>query len=511
MRNTARELVKCDGVTLVLREGDEVYYADEDAIGPLWKGQRFRLEACMSGLSIRNREQIAVEDIYQDPRVPREFYRKTFVKSMAVTPVGHRDPIAVIGAYWARKHRPTARELALLQALADCVYFTMNNIKLRHELESLKLASDSSGETLASLYRKAEHEIASLRQAEKALRLMDLVVEESPALIAIVGRNLRYERVNPAYARILKLPREKIVGRPVSELLGLDQFDSALQPHLKKALANDRVDFESWLPVRGNIRRFFSATCVPLRLERDEVESIALILRDLTERKLMEEALQQKQGELQAFSGRLLQAQEEERSRIARELHDSLSQTLTDSVIELQKLASDLPGSFDEIGARIESIANGLADLADFLHDMARELHPPVLLHAGLAAALEELCEEFSRNSRVATLFTGKEPAVALSRDVQLALYRVAQECLRNVAKHSRAKRAWVKLTGGRNEIKLSIGDNGVGFRPEERGIRGVGISGMEERMRLAGGRLAVKSRPGQGTEVTATIPVRRE
>jgi len=119
VRKAARELSGADGVTFVVRDGDRCYYADESAIQPLWKGKRFVAATCISGWVMRNRQAVAIPDIYADPRIPHEAYRPTFVKSMAMVPVYDPDPIAAIGAYWASHHVPTERELSILKVLAD--------------------------------------------------------------------------------------------------------------------------------------------------------------------------------------------------------------------------------------------------------------------------------------------------------------------------------------------------------------------------------------------------------
>lgn len=119
VREAARELSGADGVTFVLREGDKCYYADESAVGPLWKGRRFPLTTCISGWVMANREPVVIPDIYSDPRVPHAAYRPTFVKSMAMVPVRDSDPIAAIGAYWAGPHIATADEVTVLKVLAD--------------------------------------------------------------------------------------------------------------------------------------------------------------------------------------------------------------------------------------------------------------------------------------------------------------------------------------------------------------------------------------------------------
>lgn len=119
VRETARELSGADGVTFILREGDTCYYADESAVGPLWKGRRYPLATCISGWVMSHRQPVVIPDIYEDPRIPHAAYRPTFVKSMAMVPVRDADPIAAIGAYWAGPHTATDGEVTILRVLAD--------------------------------------------------------------------------------------------------------------------------------------------------------------------------------------------------------------------------------------------------------------------------------------------------------------------------------------------------------------------------------------------------------
>ena len=119
VRQSARELTAADGVTFVLRDGDRCYYAEENAIAPLWKGKRFPMSECISGWVMLNAQPVAIADIYDDPRVSHAAYRPTFVKSLAMTPVRDVDPIAAIGAYWARRHEATEMEMRVLKVLAD--------------------------------------------------------------------------------------------------------------------------------------------------------------------------------------------------------------------------------------------------------------------------------------------------------------------------------------------------------------------------------------------------------
>lgn len=135
VRHAARQLAAADGATFVLRDGDRCFYADEDAIDPLWKGQRFPMKTCISGWAMLNRQPAVIEDIYADPRIPHDAYRPTFVKSLAMVPIRTADPIGAIGVYWARRYRPSAEEVRLLQALADTTAVALENVAVHTELE----------------------------------------------------------------------------------------------------------------------------------------------------------------------------------------------------------------------------------------------------------------------------------------------------------------------------------------------------------------------------------------
>ena len=135
VRTAARRLCGADGATFVLRDGARCFYADEDAIAPLWKGQRFPLDRCVSGWVMRHREPVTIPDIYADDRVPHDAYRPTFVTSMAMVPIRRDEPIGAIGNYWARSHVPAPEEIALLQALADSTSVAMENVRVWSELE----------------------------------------------------------------------------------------------------------------------------------------------------------------------------------------------------------------------------------------------------------------------------------------------------------------------------------------------------------------------------------------
>ena len=139
VRKAARALSGADGVSFVLREGNHCYYADEDAIAPLWKGRRFPMETCISGWAMLNKTHTVVPDIFSDDRIPQDVYRTTFVKSLAMVPVRREDPIGAIGAYWARQHAATPGEVGVLQSLADAAALALHNVQLDADLKEALL------------------------------------------------------------------------------------------------------------------------------------------------------------------------------------------------------------------------------------------------------------------------------------------------------------------------------------------------------------------------------------
>ena len=136
VRRAARELTNADGATFVLREGDQCHYADEDAISPLWKGQRFALNNSISGWAILNERPVAIEDVFADDRIEASPYQQTFVKSLAMAPIRTAAPMGAIGVYWATRHACTADELMLLEALANTTAVAIENVQVYRELES---------------------------------------------------------------------------------------------------------------------------------------------------------------------------------------------------------------------------------------------------------------------------------------------------------------------------------------------------------------------------------------
>lgn len=156
VRLAARDLTGADGATFVLRDGNLCYYAEENAIAPLWKGKRFPMETCISGWAMLNKHSVAIEDIYQDSRIPQDAYRPTFVKSLAMVPIRTKDPVGAIGNYWANQHQPTPQELELLQALADSASIAIEHVQL---IETLEKKVQARTEELEAFTYSVSHDL----------------------------------------------------------------------------------------------------------------------------------------------------------------------------------------------------------------------------------------------------------------------------------------------------------------------------------------------------------------
>jgi signal transduction histidine kinase len=208
-----------------------------------------------------------------------------------------------------------------------------------------------------------------------------------------------------------------------------------------------------------------------------------------------------------ALSRRLIHAQEEERARLARELHDDVTQRLARLAIDAGRLDRGMNG--DSAGEVMRSVRDGLVRLSADIHALSYRLHPSVLEDLGLAEALKAECERFSRQESIPSdLKLGDLPA-GIPPDPALCLFRVAQGALRNVARHARARGVQVLLRGMDGGVQLAVRDDGIGFDPTvQKNPRTLGLASMDERVHLAGGELDIESAPGHGTTIVAWVPL---
>jgi len=250
---------------------------------------------------------------------------------------------------------------------------------------------------------------------------------------------------------------------------------------------------EVWLERRA--RAFFDADGKMLRM--------AGMVADITKRKLAEEAFAR-------VSRRLIDAQEQERTRIARELHDDIGQRLALLANGLQQLQQNSPDLPVEVSTSMSELQKHTQQIATDVQSMSHELHSSKLAYLGIAAAMKSFCKEFCEQQNVEIDFQTHDLPIPLSPEISLCLFRVLQESLRNSAKHSGAQHFEVQLWGTPDEAHLRVSDSGSGFELEAaRKGRGLGLISMEERLKLLDGNLSIESQPHRGTTIQARVPLR--
>jgi PAS domain S-box-containing protein len=348
-------------------------------------------------------------------------------------------------------------------------------------------------------------DVTDRRRAEQLLTESEsrfrLVANAAPVLIWMAGTNKLCNFFNLGWLNFTGRTFEQESGNGWSAGVHPDDLERCLRIYTVSFDA--RADFEMEYRLRrfDGVYRWIVDFGVP-RFEPDGTFCgyIGSCI-DITERKSSEESLHQ-------LSGRLIRAQEEERSRIARELHDDFSQRLALLGIGLGQLWKKLPESDEEARSAILELLKSTKEISSDIHTLSHQLHSSKLEHVGLVPALAGLCHEISQKYKIEVRFTENGFPADAPKAVALCLFRVAQEALANVVKYSEALLAQVQLTADANDFSLRISDNGRGFDTgRQNPSAGIGLIGMSERLRLVDGSFAVTSELMSGTTVTASVP----
>jgi PAS domain S-box-containing protein len=351
-----------------------------------------------------------------------------------------------------------------------------------------------------------------IRAEEERQKFVSLA-ERSLEFIGMCDKQFKLFYVNPAGRR----------------LVGLDDFEAACQLHVQDYFFPEDEPFitNEFLPcvlrdghgkVEIRFRHFKTGEAIWMIYNvfsifdaHGAIVGWATVSVDVTERKRAEQALQESQQELRALAGRLIHAEEAERKRISRELHDDLSQQLAMLAFDTGSLILTPPASVEEMKKPLRNLQTRVVQLSQDVRRISHGLHPSILEDLGLVAALSELCEEFSAKVGVEVMFEQEAVPNALPVEIASCLYHVAQESLHNVVKHAHASQVRLRATGSAEGIHLYIYDNGVGFDAEAgRSRHSLGIVSMKERVRLVQGEVSIHSQPGTGTEVKLFVPLPR-
>ena len=350
-------------------------------------------------------------------------------------------------------------------------------------------------------------DITERKQAEQVLREGEerfrVVANTAPVMIWMSGTDKLCTYVNQSWLEFTGRPLQAELGKGWVESVHPEDVRRCMHTYTQAFDRRESFHMEYRLRRHDGEYRWLSDIGVPRFNPDHSFAGYIGSATDVTERKLAEESL--------ADVGRkLIEAHEEERTWIARELHDDINQKMALLAIELDRWNQQLPPSAVELHDHIQHASQRLSDIAADIQALSHRLHSSKLEYLGLVAAVKSFCQELSEQQKVEIDFSHTAIPRSLPKEISLCLFRVLQETLRNAVKHSGVRHFKVELCGTEGEIQLTVSDLGVGFDPQDAIHRhGLGLISIRERMQLVSGEISVKSHPGSGTTIHARVPIR--
>jgi PAS domain S-box-containing protein len=345
--------------------------------------------------------------------------------------------------------------------------------------------------------RKLDEE--ALRESEERFRNM---ADTAPVMIWVSTPNKLCTYFNKQWLDFTGRSIKEEVGDGWTECVHPDDYDRCHQTYDNACDRREPFTMEYRLRRFDGEFRWVLDSGIPRLSQSGEFLGYIGSAIDITERKAAEQALRD-------LSGQLIHAREDECARIARELHDDLNQRVALVSVELDHLSRNPPPSKAKLREIINQVIKQATDLSTEIHRMSHDLHPSKLVHLGLVAALRSLCSELSASYGLNIELSCVEMPAGLPKDLSICLYRIVQESLNNVVRHSGAKEAIVELRGTRHEVRLRVEDTGRGFEIESaRSKKGLGLMSMRERLRLVGGTITIESGIWKGTRIEVRVPL---
>lgn len=397
-----------------------------------------------------------------------------------------------------RRTRTETRLTALLKTI-EAMNSGVHDASLAESAKHDAVTSDMDalvselGWAVARARQVQEEKTAELRaNAAGAEARNSAILRAIPDLMFILSRDGTYLDYHAQESASLFAPPDAFIGRTVRDVLPAPLAD-VMMTALERACASESpvvIEYE----LQMGEPRSFEARIVQMGGDR-----LLSIVRDVT-------ALKRASELNRDLARRLISSQEVERQRIARELHDDISQRIAVLIMEIEQLAAQADSHHSR--GRLRTLSTRAGEIAVDLHRLSYELHPSKLRIVGLTDALESLCSDVSKQRNLQIAFTHGEMPTSIDSSVSLCLYRIVQEALHNVARHSRASSARVSVSCEDGQIALQIADSGIGFDSARPAHAGLGLVSMRERVAALNGQLAIDAVPGGGTRITVGLPL---
>ena len=356
----------------------------------------------------------------------------------------------------------------------------------------------SVGVLLSVLGAAYRFRIRQLRHEEQKLRE---IVDNIPAIAGIARPDGSNEYLNRRWAEFTGLSEVGPADSGWHVAVHPDDKDRYIAEWSASLMRGEPFDVEARFRSANGEYRWFLVRAVPVRDKEGNICNWYGVMTDIEDRKNAERQLEE-------LSGRLIHAQEEERSRIGRELHDDISQSLGLLAITIDQVRAD-SATPPRLGSALDRLKHDAGEVAADVHRLSHELHSSTLDYLGLIPAVKKLVADFSNRHGISVAFAHESLSSTLPPDVALCLFRIVQESLNNVAKHSQARSAQVRVTPNGDGVQLVIEDDGIGFNVGDlETYAGLGFVSMRERLRPLHGTVRVDSAPGRGTRVAVYVPV---
>ncbi len=361
-------------------------------------------------------------------------------------------------------------------------------------------------------------DITERRNLEEIRRKYEFIANASQELMLLVNSQYVIEAVNEASCTALSRGRHEILGKHMNDVLDQEDFRSVVDERVKGCMSGLRTKGEGWFELPGSGRKYLEIDCYPYWNIPSIVTHAIVIIRDATERKRSEDKIRESQRQraevLRRYAQLTQQAQEDERRRIARELHDEIGQRLTALNLRLDDIEELVTAGKPVSTRRLRSAKLEVSNMFAEIRRISHNLRPSALDHFGLITALLYLAKEYKKLNAIRVDFETNIPSRRrYSPEVETALYRVAQEALSNCVKYARVRQAALKISETDGKLALNVSDDGRGFNLTEYRNRTdaeqhFGLINMRERIELCGGTFSLESSIGGGTKISAIVPL---